>query len=111
MFRPIYHSVQNSAVLIERTKFQLAQTSHMVRVVAASLLPSSQIDENPPGPRVAGVYAVTTCFHVSCRLAVSDARVALPNFYNVTIGIADVAARLTVLRLWLRDKLGSSTPP
>ena len=45
------------------------------------------------------------------HLAVSDARVALPNFYNVTIGIANVAARLAVLGLWLRDKHGSSASP
>jgi hypothetical protein len=51
------------------------------------------------------------CFHVSCRLAVSDARLALPNFYNVTIRIANVAARLAVLVLWLCDKFGSSISP
>ena len=51
------------------------------------------------------------CFHVSCRLAVSEARLALPNFYNVTIRIANVAERLAVLFLWLCDKLGSSISP
>src|ERR1700683_259961 len=51
------------------------------------------------------------CFHVWGRLAVSDARIALPNFYNVTIRIANVAARLAVLGFWLRDKLGSSASP
>jgi hypothetical protein len=50
-------------------------------------------------------------FHVSCRLAVSDARVALPNFYDVAVRIANIAARLTVLGLGLRDELGSSTSP
>ena len=45
------------------------------------------------------------------RLAVSNARIALPNFYNIPIGVAYVAARLAVLGLWLRDKLGSSTSP
>src|SRR4249920_4002019 len=50
-------------------------------------------------------------FDVSWRLAVSDAGVALPNFYDVAIGIANVAARLTVLGLGLRDELGSSTSP
>jgi hypothetical protein len=49
--------------------------------------------------------------HVSCPLAVNDARLALPNFYNVTIRIANVAARLAVLVLWLCDKLGSSASP
>jgi hypothetical protein len=49
--------------------------------------------------------------YVSYRLAVSDARVALPNFYNIAIRIANVAARLAVLGLRLRDELGSSTSP
>src|ERR1700729_10258 len=47
-------------------------------------------------------------FQVSLRLAVSDARVALPNFDNVTIRIANVAAHLAVLGFWLGDKLGSA---
>jgi hypothetical protein len=51
------------------------------------------------------------CFHVSCRLAVSEARLALPNFYKITIRIANVAVRLAVRVLWLCDKLGSSIPP
>jgi hypothetical protein len=50
-------------------------------------------------------------FDVSWRLAVSDAGVALPDFYDVAIGIANIAARLTVLGLGLRDELGSSTSP
>ena len=45
------------------------------------------------------------------RLAVSEVRLALPNFYDVTVRIANVAARLAVLVLWLCDKLGSSTSP
>ena len=44
-------------------------------------------------------------------LAVSDARVALPDFYNVTIRIADVAPRLAVLGFWLGDELGSAASP
>ena len=48
---------------------------------------------------------------MSCRLAVSDARLALPNFYNIAIGIANVAARLAVFGLWLGDELGSPTFP
>ena len=51
------------------------------------------------------------CFYVSCRLAVSEAWLALADFYYVAIGITHVAARLAVLFLWLRDKLGSSTAP
>jgi hypothetical protein len=50
-------------------------------------------------------------FHVSCRLAVSEARLALPNFYKITIRVANVAARLAVLFLWLCDKLRSSISP
>src|SRR5271165_424463 len=49
--------------------------------------------------------------HVSRRLAVSEARLALADFYDVSIRIANVAARLAVLFLWLCDKLGSSTSP
>jgi hypothetical protein len=61
---------------------------------------------------VAGVCAVTTdAFHASFCLAVSNARVALPNFYNIAIRIANVAARLAVLGLRLRDELGPSTSP
>jgi hypothetical protein len=44
-------------------------------------------------------------------LAVSNAGVALPNFYNIAIRIANVAARLAVFGLRLRDELGSSTSP
>ena len=44
-------------------------------------------------------------------LAVSDTRIALPNFYNVTVRIANVAARLAVFGLRLRDELGASTSP
>jgi hypothetical protein len=51
------------------------------------------------------------CFHVSRRLAVSEVRLALPNFNNITIRIANVAARLAGLVLWLCDKLGSSASP
>ncbi len=51
------------------------------------------------------------CLYVSCRLAVSEAWLALADFYYVAIGITHVAARLAVLFLWLCDKLGSSTAP
>src|SRR4029077_3468185 len=50
-------------------------------------------------------------FHVCAVLAVSEARLALPNFYKITIRIANVAARLAVLFLWLCDKLRSSISP
>ena len=49
--------------------------------------------------------------HVSSRLAVSKARLALADLYNVAIRIANVAARLAVLFLWLCDERGSSTTP
>ncbi len=45
------------------------------------------------------------------RLPVSEVRLALPNFYNIPIRIANVAARLAVFVLWLRDKLGSPASP
>jgi hypothetical protein len=51
------------------------------------------------------------CFHASCRLAISEVRLALPNFYNVAVRIANVAARLAVLVLRLCDKLGSPASP
>src|SRR5580693_953717 len=44
-------------------------------------------------------------------LAIGDARVALANFYNVAIGIANVAAGLAVFGLWLGDELGASAFP
>src|ERR1700678_3470636 len=47
----------------------------------------------------------------SCPLAVGDAWLALPDFYNIAVGIANVAAGLAVLALWLGNKLGSSTTP
>jgi hypothetical protein len=43
--------------------------------------------------------------------AISNARVALPNFDDVTVGIANVAARLAVFGLWLGDELGPSAFP
>src|SRR5579871_4726792 len=48
---------------------------------------------------------------LTVRLAVSNARVALSDFYNVAIRIANVAARLAVFGLRLRDELGSSASP
>ncbi len=42
---------------------------------------------------------------------ITQAKAAVPNFYNVTIRIANVAARLTVLGLRLSDELGPSTAP
>ena len=66
-------------------------------------------------PKIEGIYGeqvtLSSIFDASYRLAVSDARIALPNFYNVAVGIANVAARLAVLGHRLRDELGSSTFP
>jgi len=45
------------------------------------------------------------------RSAVREVRLALPNFYYIAVGIANVAARLAVLILWLCDELGASTSP
>src|SRR5690349_4255338 len=44
-------------------------------------------------------------------LTVSEFRLALSDLDNVTVRIADVAARLAVLVLRLRDELGTSTLP
>src|SRR5579862_671785 len=43
--------------------------------------------------------------------AVSEVRLALSNFDNVTIRIAHVTACLAVLFLWFSEKLGSSASP
>src|SRR5580658_1512960 len=45
------------------------------------------------------------------RSAVSDARVALPDFDNIAVWVANVAARLAVFGLWLGDELGPSATP
>src|SRR5277367_2824254 len=67
---------------------------------------------SPGGPRPPAASALSTSHRTSARrLAVSDARLALPDFYNVAVGIADVAARLAILFLRLRNELGSATPP
>jgi hypothetical protein len=47
----------------------------------------------------------------SDRSTVSEARLALPHFDNVTVWIADVAASLAILRDRLGDELRSSTFP
>ena len=46
-----------------------------------------------------------------CRSAVGDARVALPDLYNIAVRIANVAARFAVLLLWFGDKLRSAASP
>ena len=53
----------------------------------------------------------TAAADVSCRLAVSDARIALPNFDNIAIGVANVAACLAVFGLRLGQEFGSSLSP
>jgi hypothetical protein len=61
-----------------------------------------------------GLHRLLSDFFVPanvCRLTVSEARLALPNFYNITVRIANVAERLAVLVPRLRDELGSSTSP
>ena len=64
-------------------------------------------------PTLRVAVALEPVFRVdaACRLAVSEARLALPNFYDIAIRIANVAARLAILVLWLCDKLGSSISP
>src|SRR5579863_6971423 len=44
-------------------------------------------------------------------LAVGEVRLALSDLDDIAVGIADVAARLAVLFLRLRDELGASTLP
>jgi hypothetical protein len=49
--------------------------------------------------------------NLALALTAREARFALPNLYNRTVGIGDVAARLAIFVLWLRDELGSKTSP
>src|ERR1700685_1476013 len=78
-----------------------------------TMLTKKQICARMTKPPVGSFYQCcdNLCFRVSWSLAVSGARIALPNFYNIAIRIANVAARLAVLGLRLRDELGSSTSP
>jgi hypothetical protein len=114
MFSLIHHSAQNSAILIEGLSSRLAQHRTWSSLgQSKSPLPSNRADKNPSSQtsRRRSVHDHHRCFHVSYRLAVRDARVALPNFYDVTVRIANVAARLAVFGLWLCDELGSSASP
>ena len=72
--------------------------------------------EPAPSPREASLRAGPTratdeLLTFGLSLTVLDARLALPNFYNIAVGITDVTARLAIFVLWLRDKLGSSASP
>ena len=50
-------------------------------------------------------------FKLSDGMAVREIRLALPDFYDVAVGIANVAARLSILLLWPCDEVGSSISP
>ncbi len=65
--------------------------------------------ESPPARR--RVSAKASSGGATGRSAVSDARIALPNFDDVAVRIANVTARLAVFWLRLRDELGSPTSP
>src|SRR5215472_15659609 len=45
------------------------------------------------------------------NLAVGDTRITLAHFYNIAIGIPNIAARLTVFRDWRGDELRSPAAP
>ena len=77
---------------------------------AWALSPTMVANDNPSSATTA-IYATAADALCICRLAVSEAWLALADFYYVAIGITHVAARLAVLFLWLCDKLGSSTSP
>jgi hypothetical protein len=114
MFRPIYDPAQNSVVLIEGLSSRLPQSPHVVRWgQSKSMLPPDQADKGPSSEssRRRSVHDHHRCFHVPYKLAVCDARIALPNFYDVTVRIANVAACLTIFGLGLSDKHSSSTSP
>ena len=53
----------------------------------------------------------TTAFKLSDGMAIREVRLALPDFYDVAVGIANVAARLSILLLWRCDEAGSSISP
>src|SRR5580693_7579801 len=77
---------------------------------AAGLMPSLSdfIGSSRPPPECTRSPRMLSCV---CCLAVGAARLALANFYNITIRIAKVAEHLAVLVPRLRDELGSSTSP
>jgi hypothetical protein len=85
------------------------------RVVAKVDWPDRQIVRGAP----IGIYCLREpriksrdqTFFRHDRSAISDARIALPHFNNVTIKIADIAARFAVLGDGLRDELRSSAFP
>jgi hypothetical protein len=79
---------------------------------AESVLPSiTDLSDMRWRVRFVPTTEVARLFDQLVGLAVSNPRIALPNFYNITIRIANVAARLAVLGLRLCDELGSSTSP
>src|SRR5438477_12888586 len=84
---------------------RIASTPTAIRSLTSDGKRSMRQLANVPTTEVARLFDHPT------GLAVSNARVALPNFYNIAIRIANVAARLAVLGLRLRDELGSSTSP
>jgi hypothetical protein len=62
-------------------------------------------------PRTASAAHDEVDFTARRASTVRELRLALPNLDKVTVRIADVAARLAILVLRLRDERGSSTPP
>ena len=98
------------SLLLLRFGFYASQP-HFGLTICISTAISRRIGTERQVLRAASFGECASAVFVSCRLAVSDARLALPNFDNITIRIANVAARLAVLVLWLCDKLGSSASP
>ena len=77
------------------------------------MLPPDQADKglSSESSRRRSVHDHHRCFHVPYKLAVCDARIAFPDFDDVAVRIADVAACLARLVLRLGDELRSSTSP
>jgi hypothetical protein len=73
--------------------------------------PPADEDSFPGTSRRRSVRGHRKCFYPSCSSAVSDAWVALPDFDDVAVRIADVAARFAVLGLWLRDEFRAPASP
>jgi hypothetical protein len=89
-------------VLAERVKTEPTQDHVLISVCVVVLANALALSGHPK--------AVKSASRPGRALTVLEGG-ALSDFDNITVRIADVAARLAVLGYWLRDELGSSTFP
>ena len=70
------------------------QLANVVEAFVGTVPMQATLTKTSPAP-ISSLRAAArghhSCLHVSCRLAVSEGRLASPNFNNVTTRIADVA--------------------